>query len=98
MIPATLLSERNAEDFTVEFATFGSLADNWTKTCDEQNLYVARNLHATSPSSFTVAAVLVIPSFSYTWIAPLRKADDSMLPIVLIDAQAYRFVKIRPWS
>jgi len=37
--------ERNAEDFAVEFVTFGRLTDNWTKTYDEQNFDVARNLH-----------------------------------------------------
>jgi hypothetical protein len=39
-IPATLLCERNAEAFAVEFATCGRLANNWTKTRDKQNLYL----------------------------------------------------------
>jgi hypothetical protein len=34
-ILATLLFERNAEDFAVELATLGGLANNWTKTRDK---------------------------------------------------------------
>jgi hypothetical protein len=34
-IPTTLLFERNDEGFTVEFATRGPFANNWTKPGDE---------------------------------------------------------------
>jgi hypothetical protein len=41
-----LLLEGYAEDVAVQFATFGRLADDWTKTCDEQNVNLVRNLFA----------------------------------------------------
>ena len=59
-IPATLLCERNAEGFAVEFATCGRLANNWTKTCDKQNLYLSRNFHGSVLLEYPVMKPLAV--------------------------------------
>ena len=67
-VPATLLGERNAEGLAVEFATYGRLVNNWTKTCDEQNLYLCRNFHGSVFPEYPVMkpwAVLVIGALRF---------------------------------
>jgi hypothetical protein len=59
-IPATLLFERNAEGFAVEFAAWSRLANNWTKTCDKQNLYLCYNFHGWIPSENPVMKPLAV--------------------------------------
>ena len=59
-IPATLLCERNAEGFAVEFATCGRLANNWTKTCDKQNLYLSLNFHGSVLPEYPVMKPLAV--------------------------------------
>jgi hypothetical protein len=48
-ISTALLFERNVEDFAVEFATLGRLANNGTKTGEEENLYLVHNFHGCLP-------------------------------------------------
>ena len=59
-VPATLLFERNAEGFAVEFAACSRLANNWTKTCDKQNLYLSRNFHGLILSEVPVMKTLAV--------------------------------------
>src|SRR5580700_1432759 len=49
-IAVSLLCEGDTEELPVEFATFGHVANDWTKTCDEKNLYVSSTVHGISSS------------------------------------------------
>ncbi len=58
-IPPALLFERNAEGFAVEFVACSRLANNWTKPCDKQNLYLSR-FHGLIPSKIPLMKTLVV--------------------------------------
>src|SRR5258708_8737328 len=59
-ISATLLCEMNPEGFAVEFATCGRLANNWTKTCDKQHLYLSSSFHGSVLPEYPVMKPLAV--------------------------------------